>query len=62
MRKGWELQLNYHICFLQGLPGSESHQEALGTVWTWADKSSVIHVRLLELAREKCVQRINAVK
>lgn len=60
VRKGQDLQLNYHIGFLQGLLRSESRQgEALSTVWTWADKSSVICVLLPELAREKSAQRIN---
>lgn len=56
VRKGQDLQLNYHICLLQGLLRSESRQEeALSTVWTWADKSSVICVLLLELARNALI-------
>lgn len=31
-------------------------------VWTWADKSRVIYVRLLELARKKSAQHINPAK
>lgn len=63
VRKGQDLQLNYHICFLQGLPRSESQQEeALSMVWTWADKSNVICVHLLKSAREKSAQHINPAK
>lgn len=63
VRKRWDLQLNYHIDFLQGLPMSESRrEEALSVARTWAYRSSVICMCWLELAREKSARCINPTK